>query len=62
MKSYTIGRALYGTLTKNTSTANLALGDQIANDDYRALCAMRDWPWLERLRTLSTAAATQAYT
>lgn len=61
MKSYTQGRALYGSLTKNTATANLTLGDEIANDDYRALCALKDWPWLERLRTLSTIAATAAY-
>lgn len=61
MKSYTQGRNLYGSLTKNTATANLTLGDELANDDYRALCAMRDWPWLERLRTLTTAADTQAY-
>jgi hypothetical protein len=62
MKSYTTGRNLYGTLTKNTADANLTLGDQMANDDYRALCSMRDLPWLERLRTLSTTASTAAYT
>jgi hypothetical protein len=61
MKSYTIGRNLYGSLTKNTASANLSLGDQIANDDYRAICAVKDWPFLERLRTLSTIASTQAY-
>lgn len=55
-KSYTIGRNLYGTLTKNSSSTNLTLGDQIANDDYRAICAAKDWPFLERLRTLSTIA------
>lgn len=62
MKSYTTGRNLYGSLTKNTNTANLTLGDQIANDDYRALCSLKDWPWLERLRTLTTVASQQAYT
>lgn len=61
MKSYTTGRNLTGSLTKNTSSANLTLMDQIANDDYRALCAMRDWPWLERLRTDLTEAGVQAY-
>ncbi len=61
MKSYTTGRNLYGTLTKNTSAANLTLGDQIANDDYRAIVSVRDWPFLERLRTLTTIASTQAY-
>lgn len=61
MKSFTVGRNLYGILTKNTSTANLTLGDQIANDDYRAICSVRDWPFLERTRTLTTKADTQAY-
>jgi hypothetical protein len=59
MKSYTTGRNLYGAWTKNTATANLAFGDQMANDDYRALCALKDWPFLERSRTLSTVASTQ---
>lgn len=60
-KSYTTGRNLYGTLTKNTATANLILGDQIANDDYRAICSAKDWPFLERLRTLITIASQQFY-
>lgn len=59
MKSYTTGRNYAGSLTKNTTSAHLTLMDQIANDDYRALCAMHDWPWLERLRTKLTVAATQ---
>ena len=61
MKSFTTGRNLYGTLTKNTASANLTLGDQIANDDYRAICTAKDWPFLERLRTLTTIASTQFY-
>lgn len=60
-KSYTEGRNLYGVLTKNSSTANLSLGDQTANDLYRSICAMRDWPFLERLRTLTTVASQQFY-
>lgn len=61
MKSYTQGRNLYGVWTKNTDTTNLSYGDQMANDDYRHLCAMRDWPWLERRRSLTTLASTQFY-
>jgi len=61
MKSYSQGRALYGTLTKNSNSANLTLGDELANDDYRAICAARDWPFLERERTLTTIASTQDY-
>ena len=61
MKSFTTGRNLAGSLTKNTNSTHLTLMDQIANDDYRAICAVKDWPFLERLRTLSTIASTQAY-
>lgn len=60
MKSYTTGRNLYGVFTKNVATANLSYGDQEANDKYRHICAMRDWPWLERMRTKTTVASTQA--
>jgi len=60
MKSYTEGRNLAGVLTKNTATANLSYLDQMANDDYRHLCALMDWPFLNRNRTVSTTASTQS--
>jgi len=60
MKSYTTLRNLYGSLSKNTVAANLTLGDQLINDSYRAICSMKDWPFLERVRTKSTTASTQA--
>lgn len=59
MKSYTAGRNQYGKWTKNTSSTNLTDGDLAANDIYRHICAMKDWPFLERLRTLTTTASTQ---
>lgn len=59
MKSYTVGRNLYGSLTQNTTSGNLTLGDQLINDSIRSLCSMRDWPFLERLRTKLTTASTQ---
>lgn len=59
MKSYTQARNLYGTLTKNTATANLTLGDQLYNDEYRHICAKKDFYFLHRTRTLLTTAATQ---
>jgi len=37
MKTYTTSRNLYGTLSNNTSTANLTLGDQMINDSTRYL-------------------------
>lgn len=59
MKSYTSGRNLAGVWTKNTASAHLSYIDQVANDDYRNLCALMDWPFLTQQRTLSTIASTQ---
>lgn len=61
MKTYTILRNLYGSLTKNTSTENLTLGDQLINDEHRHLCSLRDFEFLHRARTLTTTASTQFY-
>lgn len=61
-KSYTTGRNLAGTWTKNSSSTNLTYLDQVANDGYRALCAIMDWPFLERQRTITTTASTQGTT
>ena len=61
MKSYTQGIAQYGVWTKNTNTANNTQGALVANDDYRTICAMKDWPFLTRLRTLTTVANQQNY-
>lgn len=61
MKSYTQGRNLYGIWSKNTATANLTQGDQIANDDYRTICGIKDWPFLTRQRNLTTTASGQYY-
>jgi len=54
MRSYTSGRNLYGVWTKNSSTANLSQGDSIANDTYRKIISLNDWPFLEKKRTLVT--------
>lgn len=59
MRSYTSGRNQYGRWSKNTTSVNLTDGDLVANDTYRHICAMKDWPFLERVRTLSTTANTQ---
>lgn len=61
MKSYTVLRNLYGSLTVNTAGANLTLGDQLINDHYRSILGLKDWPFLRRLRTLTTTASTQFY-
>lgn len=59
MKSYTVGRNLAGVWTKNSDSTNLSYLDQVANDDYKHLCALKDWPFLTRNRTISTTANTQ---
>lgn len=59
MKSYTTGRNLAGVWTKNSTAANLSYLDQTANDAYRHICAMKDWPFLEAARTLTSVAGTQ---
>ena len=58
-KTYTEQRNLYGSLTKNTATANLTLGDQLINDEYRALCALKDFYFLYGTKTMTTTASTQ---
>lgn len=58
MKSYTQLRTDYGVDTKNTASANLTYGDGVMNDFHRRLLARADWPFLHRLRTTTTAAAT----
>lgn len=61
MKSYTTGRNLAGVWTKNTNTSNLSYLDQTANDAYRHMCSMKDWSFLEQLRTMSSIASQQFY-
>lgn len=62
MKSYTSLRSFYGSLTLDTSTTNLNLGSQLMNDEYRHILALRDWPFLHRLRTMTTYAPTSTFT
>ncbi len=59
MRSYTSGRNLAGVWTKNTDSTNLSYLDGVANDDYKHLCALKDWPFLTRNRTITTTASTQ---
>lgn len=59
MLSYTGGRNLFGIHTKNTNTSNLDFGDTLANQEYKRIIALKDWPFLERTRTQTTIANTQ---
>lgn len=61
MKSYTILRNLFGEFTNNTTTTNLAFGDQWLNDSIRSICASEHWDFLETSTTDVTVASQQAY-
>lgn len=54
-------RNLYGTLTKNTTSANLTDGDLFLSDTVRKMLAMADWWWAETTDTVATVASQQAY-
>jgi len=62
MRSYTQLRATYGVDTKNAAAANLTQGDEWMNDFHRRLLVKADWPFLRRLRFLSTLAPNSTFT
>lgn len=60
MKSYTTLRNLYSSLTNDSASTNLTLGDQLINDGYRTACGAKDWPFLYKTdATMVTTASTQ---
>ena len=61
MLTYTTRRNLYGTLTNDTSTANLTLGDTLLEQSTREILAMQPWPFLEQDFTITTVASQQDY-
>lgn len=61
MKSYTTLRNQFGTLTANTSTANLALGDQLMNDSLRYLTTKYFFNERTQVVPGGTVASTQFY-
>lgn len=61
MLTYTGARNLYGTLTDNTSSANLTVGDTLLNEGIRLMLGTSDWPFLEAQATASTVASQQFY-
>lgn len=61
MLTYTTRRNLYGTLTNDTSTANLTLGDTLLDQATFELCSMQPWPFLEDDFTITTVASQQSY-
>jgi len=61
MWSYTKLRNTYGTLSGDSSSANLSLGDTLINDAYRRITASATWPFLEKTDTADTVASQQGY-
>jgi hypothetical protein len=61
MLTYTTRRNLYGTLTNDTSTANLTLGDTLLEQGEREIASMQPWPFLEQDFSISTVASQQSY-
>lgn len=63
MKSYTTLRNLFGSLTNNSQTGNLTLGDQLINDSIRTIYNLRNgnWWFLETTKTVSTVASQAGY-
>lgn len=61
MKSTDTLKTQYGRLTKNGSSDNLTVGLELMNDEHRDICAMADWHWLHKTRTLTTVADQQFY-
>lgn len=61
MLSYTGSRNLYASLTNNTETSNLTLGDTLINQSIRSITRAHDWPFLYKSKTATTTASTQFY-
>lgn len=62
MKSFTALRNLFGTLSQDSSTANLTLGDELINDGLRKILTMpQDWDFDETSTTGTTVASQQFY-
>lgn len=62
MLSYTELRNLYGTITNNSGSANLTVGDRLMNDSIRRTLSMQDWDFMQKSANISTVAGQQGYT
>lgn len=61
MLGYTERRNLYGSLTVDSSTENLTLGDTLINENEKRILNSHAWPFLQRDATDTTVAAQQFY-
>ena len=51
----------YTAITKDASTANVALGKQLISEKNQEILGMRDWYFMEKERTASSVASQQKY-
>jgi len=63
MKTYTTLRNLYGSMTNNSQTANLTLGDQFINDSIRTICNLQGGKlrFLESTTNMATVINQETY-
>lgn len=63
MKTYTTLRNIFGTLTNNTQSENLTLGDQFNNDSIKTICNLQGGKlrFLESTSEMSTEADEETY-
>jgi len=61
MKSFTTLRSAYQSYTRDSSSANLTLGEQFMNDGLRIVLSKHQWPFLFKTKTADTVASQQFY-
>lgn len=61
MLGYTERRNLYGSLTVDTSSENLTLGDTLINEADKRIMNSHAWPFLQKDATTTTVASQQFY-
>lgn len=61
MMTYTILRNTFGSLTNNTSTTNLTLGDLLINEETRSIINSKNWKFREYSRNISAVDSQQFY-
>lgn len=61
MLTYTGARNLLGTLTGDSSSANLTTLDTLHNEAIKKVVTVKPWPFRQKTKTLSTVASQQFY-
>lgn len=61
MLTYTSRRNLFGTLTGDSSAANLTIGDTLLAEADREIITLKPWYFRNATKTISTVASQQSY-